>query len=279
MAEATVVLPGNAAPAGGDGTGTGTVTPPPAAAAPVFSIPDAYKEKPYLKGVDSPDKLFAMLDGAQELIGKRPAGIPAPDASPEDWNKFYDALGRPKTAAEYTFDIPKDVKVDEKVVLGLKEMMHKNGLTPMQAKGMQKDFDAFAVQLAKDQKIVLQQQDTDFTKLATDTFGADRDKILARGKELIDTFAPPSMKGEVAKLSNENLIVLAGVLNNIANKYIKADAAPGTGPVIGTETPDTLRTKARALMAEQAAISPIDLRYAELQKQIDGIYRQIGGLE
>ena len=269
MVEAAVVLPPaadpNAAPA-----------PDPKVTPPAFSIPDAYKEKPYLKGVDSQEKLFTLLDGAQELIGKRPAGIPAPDAPPEEWNKFYDALGRPKTAAEYKFELPEGAKVDEKVIGEMKEILHRHGLTPTQATGLQKDLDAYAIKMATAKGIALQQQNTDFDKLASDMFGADRDKIMARAKGLIDTFVPANLKGEVAKLSNENLIVLAGVLNGIHAKYIKTDGPPGQ-PGLGQETPDTLREKARGLMLEQSKIGPMDPRYDTLQKEIDALYRRAAG--
>ena len=72
---ASVVLPGQGTPPAGA---------PPAGTAPAFSIPDAYKDRPYLKGVDSVDKVYEMLDGSQKLLGQRPAGIPAPDAKPEE---------------------------------------------------------------------------------------------------------------------------------------------------------------------------------------------------
>ena len=276
-ATATVPL---TAPGAGAPPAPGAGAPPP-----VFNIPEAYKEKPYLKGIDSPDKLFSLLDGAQELIGKRPAGIPAPDAPPEEWQKFYDAVGRPKTPAEYQFDIPKEVKVDDKIVNQIKQMMHEEGLTPTQAKNLQKKFDALTLNIVKEKKLALQQQDTDFDKLATTTFGADRDKVMAVGKHLIDTFAPPAIKAEVAKLSNEALIVLSGVLKGINDKYIKADGAPtGGGPgggqgSSGAPTPDTLRAEARALMVSEAYTNSMHFDHEIVKSQVDELYRRAAGVQ
>jgi hypothetical protein len=282
MAEATVALP-TPAPAASNSTPGVQHTPggnPPASSpspAPAgFSIPDEFKDKPYLKGVDSHDKLFKMLDGAQELIGKRPAGIPAPDAPQAEWDKFYDAVGRPKTAAEYQFEIDQSVKADVKVLGKIKEIMHKYGLTPTQAKGLQKDFDAFGAEIAKARGESLQIQNTNFDKLGAELFGVDRDKVMANGKTLLEQFTPPQLKGEVAKLSNEQLMVLAGVLKGISEKYIKADGAPHAQPA-GGSNPDSLRAEARTLMATPAYSNPMDPNHAATCARINEIYKLASG--
>ena len=270
--------------AGGAGAGAGTggtgATGAPGSATATLSIPEGYKEKPYLKGIDTPEKLFQMLDGAQELIGKRPAGIPAADAAPEEWAKFYDAVGRPKTAAEYTFELDPKVQVDEKILSKSKEIMYKNGLTAAQAKNLQKDFDAMALEIAKERGISLEKQNTDFNKLTAELFGADRDKIMARSKGLLDTFVPDKLKPLVATLPNETLMILAGVLNGIHAKYIKTDGAPASGGGGGSgsgETPETLRAEARALMGSPAYSNAMDSEHDNVCKKIDELYRRAAG--
>jgi hypothetical protein len=276
-ASATVVLPGVPA-AGAPAAGAPAAGAPAAGAPAVFTVPKEYADRPYLKGVDSETKLYEMLDGAQELLGKRPAGIPAVDAPQDEWEKFY-AATRPKEAKEYAFDIDPNIKIDPKIVDKTKEIMFKHGLTATQAKGVQKDFDEMAKEFAKANGIQLEQQNTDFDKLATKLFGNDRNTVLARGKELIATFAPPELKGEIAKLSNENLIVLAGVLNGIHAKYIKADGAPNTPPGGGPggDTPETLRAEARALMASEAYTNPMHAEHENVKKKIDALYRRASG--
>ena len=154
-----------------------------------------------------------------------------------------------------------------------------NGLNSAQALGIQKEFDAMAIEMAKEKGLALQEQNTNFDKLAKDVFGADRDKALATAKGLIDTFTPPAMKGEVAKLSNENLVILAGILNGIHAKYIKTDGAPpGPGNGSGGETPETLRAQARALMASKAYTDSMDAEHMNVRKQVDEVYRRASGV-
>ena len=261
---ASITVPPTPAP------GAAPITPPPAGA---FTIPEAFKDKPYLKGVDSQEKLFSMLDGAQTLIGKKGPAIPAADAKPEEWNAFYDALGRPKDAKEYKF--PTADKTEPALLTGISQAMHKHGLTQKQAEGVWTDVEATMGAFLKEKGVAAEKENVDFTKLATDVFGPERDKTLALGKEMIAAYASPAVKPYMNSLSNEHLVLIADVLNNINKKYIKQDGAPR--PPSGGQggTPDELRNKARLLMSEQSKHNSMSVEFANYQKQIDAIYESL----
>lgn len=256
-----------------------TVTPPavtpPAVTPPSFSIPDAYKEKGYLKGVDSVDKVFKMLDGAQELIGKKGPSKPVDGAPQAEWDAYYESQGRPKTAAEYVFEPIEGMKHDEKLMQGVKELMFKNGVSAAQAKELQKGFDTIVAQIAQDKGIELKQLDQDFDKLGTQTFGAERDRILANSKALIDKHSSANMKPYIANLPNESLVVLADVLNNVGKIYIKQDGAPGGGPTVTGQTPAEISSKGRELMASEAYNNPWHKDHATIVKQVKDLYAPI----
>lgn len=259
---ATIVIPqGGTPPASASGT---VVLPPagtpPAAIPPTFSVPDAYKDKPWAKGIDSTDKLWAMNDGAQELIGKRPAGIPAPDAPQAEWDKFYEAVGRPKTATEYQFDYGKNADgtlktaPDAKWEAGIKEMMFKHGVTSKQAVAMQKDFDGIVANMIKEKGIQTAQENTDFSKTATELFGAERDNVLANGKALLtEHVKDPRIQAALAKLPNEALMILAATMKSFSDKYIKSPSAPtnppgASGTGVNGSGKAEMMTEARRLM-------------------------------
>lgn len=255
------------------------VATPPAAtppAAETFILPDAYKDKPYLKGIDSIDKVYKMLDGAQELIGKKTPGRPVDGAPQTEWDAYYEAQGRPKTAAEYVFEPVEGLKHDDKLTQNVKDLMFKNGISAAQAKELQKGFDTMVAQLAKDKGLELKQLDQDFDKLGTQSFGADRDKVLANSKTLIDKFSSPNMKPYIAKLPNESLVVLADVLNNINKVYIKEDGVPPGGPTNTGATPAERSAKGRELMASPAYNDPWHKDHAATVKQVKDLYAPPG---
>lgn len=237
---------------------------------PAFAIPDEFKDKPYLKGVDSQEKLFKMLDGAQTLIGQKGPAVPKDDAAKEDWDKYYESIGRPKTADEYQLEGAE--KGDQKFIPKVRQALHEAGLTPKQANIAWSKVNVALNEYMTEKGITDQQLDTDFEKLATDSFGVERDRVLATSKELIDKHTSVNMKAYVGKLSNENLIVLADVLNNINKTYIKQDGPPRGQPILNGQTPDQLRAKARGLMSEQGKFDPMSTEFQNLQKEIDGIY-------
>lgn len=237
-----------------------------------FVIPEAFRDKPYLKGVDSQEKLFKMLDGAQNLIGQKGPALPKADAPQAEWDTYYESIGRPKTAAEYAFDGAD--KADPKFLPKVQEAMHKAGLTPTQAKTVWDNVQVALGDFVKDNNMAAQQADVDFDKLANDSFGVERGRILATSKDLLEKNTSANMKPLIAKLSNENLIVLADVLNNINKRYIKQDG-PGGLPNVNIGTPDELRSKARGLMADQLKHNPMSIEWQNLQKQIDGLYNNM----
>lgn len=256
----TVIPPNPNAPASASGSLNLPAAGDGKAAPLAFTVPDAYRDKPYAKTIDSSDKLWSMLDGAQELIGKRPAGIPAPDAPQAEWDKFYEATGRPKTAAEYAFDYGKDDKgvpklpADPKFDASIKEIMFKHGISAKQAVGLQKDFDGIIATMAKEKGLAVAQEHQDFDKMSADLFGAERDNVLANGKKLLtEHIKDPRLTGMLAKLPNEALNVVAAALHSITSKFIKPDSAPlnppgspGTGGAMGSK--DAMHTEARRLM-------------------------------
>lgn len=237
-----------------------------------FVIPDAFKDKPYLKGVDSLEKLYAMLDGAQTLIGQKGTIVPKDDAPQTEWDAYYESLGRPKTAAEYKFEGAD--KSDPKFLPKVQSALHEAGLTSKQAEKVWTKVNVALGEYMKEKGIEVAAQDTDFNKLATDSFGVEREAVIARGKELLKELTSPNMKEHVAKLSNDSLIVLTDVLRNVDKKYIRQDG-PQKPPSLLGGTPDELRAKARGLMEKQRGLDPMSQENQNLQKQIDACYDAI----
>jgi hypothetical protein len=267
-------------------------TPPPATP-PAFTIPDAYKDKSWAKGIDSMDKLWAMNDGAQELIGKRPAGIPAADAPQAEWDKFYEATGRPKAAAEYVFDYGKNadgtskVAADVKWDTGLKELLFKNGITAKQAVGLQKEFDALVANTLKERNIVVEQENQDFTKITTEIFGAERDKVLANGKTLLNEhITDPRVKAMLPKLSNDGLTILASALKSFSDKFIKSPGASTTAPgAPGSSTAGTvgggraeMHAEARRLMGTPEYTNSMHPDNAKVLARVSQLYQDAAKL-
>lgn len=76
---------------------------------------------------------------AQQLIGRKGVILPGENAKPEDWDKVYDALGRPKDPQGYGIKRPDAVPEDRwdgKRADWWAGVAHKAGLTPAQEKAI-----------------------------------------------------------------------------------------------------------------------------------------------
>ncbi len=246
-------------------------------------VPPDYKDKPYMKDVTDITSLFKKLDGAQILIGQRPAGIPADNASEVDWNKYYDAAGRPKEAKDYAFSEIKDkdgkeVKRNEEFAGKVKTLFHTAGVSAKQSAILQKGYDELIIEIQQKQEEDANKQNLDFDKLATDTFKQDSAKVLATAKQLIETHKPEGFDPYIASLPNEALIVLAGVLNNIQKKYISEDTINQEGAGTGATSETELRAEAKKLMALPEFSNRFHPQHAETAAKVTAIYEKIGKL-
>jgi len=250
-------------------------------------IPAEFKDRPYMKGLAELEygpagfgELFKKLDGAQTLLGKK-SGVPAPDAPDEEWDKFYGGL-RPETVDAYEID----EKVDPDFAKLLRQGYMDAGLSPRQAKKFQAkvlaDLEARNAEgAAKSAKL-----DAEFATLMESTFGAENKAVLDRVTGIIRENAPEALKHRIPQLSNEDLVVLAGVVNAVAQKFGAEDEIDGNGATAtgGGSDPAAMRQEAEKLIASPAwgdAFNPdhsrVVARVNELFKAADAREKAAGG--
>jgi hypothetical protein len=95
-------------------------------------LPDDLKNDPSLTAFNDLPSLAKSYIDTKKYVGKKGVFVPGEKASDEEWNTFYDSLGRP-ALDKYELGAPKDAKVDEKLVGAFKQIAHKAGVLPKQA--------------------------------------------------------------------------------------------------------------------------------------------------
>ena len=138
--EPTSTPPGNA---GGESPVGGSQSiPPPAATldwkAMRQTLPPAMRDNSILNQFDEGGFEAFVHDriALDPLIGREKVPLPAKDATPEDLDRFYTALGRPVDAKDYDlgeFKPPEGLPWDESLQKNMMEDFHKAGLTNDQA--------------------------------------------------------------------------------------------------------------------------------------------------
>lgn len=100
------------------------------------TLPAEYQTDPAFKNIDSAATLAKGFKHAQSLIGAKRIAAPDGNWTEQQYGEMYDALGRPKTADEYTipkFDLPEGLKLDDARMKVTRAALHKAGLSQRQA--------------------------------------------------------------------------------------------------------------------------------------------------
>lgn len=270
-----------------DGSGQNPATPD-------FStfVPDDYKEKEYIKNLmqsSNPQaELFKQFDNLQSMIGKRQSegAVPAADAPQEEWDKYYEKL-RPAEATAYELDLSlgedlKDVDEfmqrhrDDAHLDQIKSLFHKHGLTPKQAAGIAKDYNALEAAQVKNilaqQKEAAERVDQDFNKLVEASFGSSTDSALSAGKKFIEQFVPQHLRQHMASLPNEALMLFAAAGLEYEKRDLREDGRPSTAlSGSGQDAKATLSN----LVSEWQKLDPMDPKRETLNKQMMELAAQI----
>lgn len=165
-----------------------------------FAPPEQYASAGWAQNIKSSDDLWNQMANAQALIGKRPAGIPAEGASEDEWNKFYQAAGRPETYDKYTFDkidgVPDGFDLSP-YEAKFKQMAYKAGLSSKMANERWKDYvgmelEAYnqSVKDANERNAIL---DREFGILAQKHFGDQFDLYSSQTQDRLRAILPKEL--------------------------------------------------------------------------------------
>lgn len=246
------------------------------------AIPPEFRDRPFFKDITF-EKLVKDHVNAQELIGKRPAGIPPADAKPEQLEAFFQQV-RPKDPSEYVFaetEYSKKHGVDKEFQSAMRGVFHKAGLHKWQVDVLSKGYDEQLSKLVSGAEGKVELSETEFDSKIDSIYGPDRQKALDTAKNLMIEHVPAELKPAIANLSNEALLVLTTTLNAVHKKYIAEDSFPGAqgSAAGGVEDESSLRVKATNLMATKAYNDFRDPQHESVKKQVDEIYQQVKKME
>jgi hypothetical protein len=167
-------------PEGTPGAGGGEpVKAPWSGAEGVYKIGEGEQAKPWWDGIEEApirdymeEKQYATPDDAARAawhankLAKDPNAIvmPAKDAPKEQWDSFYNKMGRPAEANAYELKLPEGADFDKSVLEfttpKVKELLHKLGATPDKAQEVYSEWVAMEQELMALEKTQYQEENT-----------------------------------------------------------------------------------------------------------------------
>jgi hypothetical protein len=260
-----------------------------------FSIPETYKDRGWVEKIKSPDDLWKTLDNAQSLLGKRPAGIPANDAPPEEWERFYQAAGRPETPDKYELKDPEgipeglDITEAKQRALGL---MHKSGLTQRQAENLWKEYMGLELEIIKKEgETTAARQaelDKEFDEITKKHFGDNFEETSKAAIDFAASIVPDDLRGVPGELVDnpKALAYIAALAKGARDKIAAIEKEYGkegsltSGNQASTESIEDIRKELAALRTSKESRDPLHPdfkkngeRIAELSARVDRFYK------
>jgi len=238
-----------------------------------------YLDKPLDKTTAA--ALLKKLDGAESLIGKRPA-IPSRDAKPEELEKFFEQF-RPDKAEDYEIPMEKDAKPDPDFLKAVRAAFHAGGVNKVQAQKflstLMPELKARGEAMTKAQATAQAKKDQEFDALAKTMLGEQNKPTMERVRKLIGEHAPAAAKGLLDKLDDNHLVLMAAVIDAIHKKYAPEDDLKGSGKGGASSGsaggPKEKRARAMELMKSKAYLDPFHAEHESTVAEVNSIYKEV----
>lgn len=228
-------------------------------------------------GVKDVESLVKMARNSESLIGKS-FQKPGEDAKPEEWDAYYERLGRPKDVAGYELappeDMPEDLPYDTEFADKFAETAHKYGITTEQAKGLhdfyvnemvtgyQSGIETNTAQLEQSTTAATAQLEKDWgARQGTPQFKenvalADRAIRELGGDELIEGFTKAGMLGPGGMILNP---AIAKAMSNVGKELFGSSG----GIEMGGGSADNPFAKESQNLTKQSELQRNDPRRAK----------------
>lgn len=108
------------------------------------SIPEDIRGHKSLDHISDVGALAKSYVHAQSMIGADKIVMPGKTSTPDDWNEFYNRIGRPESSEAYNLPEPQDFDADPNMTSWYRQAAHEIGLTESQASKLYEAYNNFA---------------------------------------------------------------------------------------------------------------------------------------
>lgn len=243
-------------------------------------IPEDFRGRKVFDTVSDFQGLLKQLGNKDVLISRQGKGVMAPpaDATQTEKDMYFDALGRPKTPADYKTQIPKEREAvyDKSAIADFNVAAHNAGLTEAQHKAVFDYYDKYVVgAIEAQQRNAAESVKADETelqrRLGPDAFNGR----MEMARKLLEDNVDVEDKQAVDAAIGHNPAVL-NFLAKIGQKFMEGKLP--SQEAAGAQTKLEMRNRAKELMESPGYIER-SLPQATLQRldrEINELYKKVG---
>ena len=145
------------------------------------TISEEYRNDPNIAKFTEIDALAKSYINATRMIGTDKVAIPNKNFTEDQWNEFYNKVGRPETPDKYNLSFKSDnFPTDEGQIKTFQENAHKLGLSTDQAQGILDYYKNLTESSAKQQQVDLETSQAQSQQLLKEEWGKNYEANLKR---------------------------------------------------------------------------------------------------
>ena len=142
-------------------------------------------------------KSYVALEGK---IGADPLVMPEEGAPQDQWDTFYNKIGRPDAPTGYELPLPEEIPpeaIDPAIETSFRETAHTLGLTAAQAKGLNDWVNGLVVADVERGKESIKEEETNFNAALRKDYGADAEKMRVLGLRAAKLYGGEALFNEI----------------------------------------------------------------------------------
>lgn len=215
------------------GEGNGNPPTPPAVVDWRPHVDEATRSHASLKDIKDVPALVKGYVHAQSLIGTDKIAKPNARWTPEQWQEFHAAGGRPDAPDKYTFKaegLPEGVTIDPAKLTAAKAVLHKAGLSDKQASDVMGYYLGTIGETAKaEQATRAAAMETAMTALK-DEYGDEFQVKVDIAKNVVDKFGGQELRDHLSETGLGNHPAIIKMMVQIGEAMLDDTARGGSGP-------------------------------------------------
>lgn len=197
------------------------------------ALPENIRNEKCLDNIKTFGALAQSYVHAQKAMGSKRVAVPGETSTPEEWNEFYKALGRPDAEGDYKHDgveLPEGISLDDEQVASFRKFAFAHGMS-------QKTFEAALAYDVKRSQAAYQaaidahnaEYNATLGKLKQE-YGSNFDTVVGQCNKAMETFNLTEVMREKGLLNNYTIIkALASIGEKIGESKLKGGEGISSG--------------------------------------------------
>lgn len=188
------------------------------------SVPETYRDAPWLQKYDSPDAFYKGMDEAQKMLGQRPQGLlplgdDATDTQRAEFaSRLRDLQGIPATEQDYAAALKLPEARDGDRLNQFVNMMHGQGVAPAQAQAIINQFGDWQKEMDAQAEERLQSAQTELQK----EWGGDFEYNLNVAERFLSELPDEAVELIRQSGANNNPVIVRA-FHSLAQKFLAED--------------------------------------------------------